>query len=153
MAFEFRLEKVLKYRNRVVEKHTRDVAVANRVVVGVAEKVQEVSREIDGLLESNLVEMSLTLDVETLIARGKWLAHLEDNLVEMEKELDQAQTELAHQRSLLTGAWRDMEVLERLRDKQKNLWIEEQRKQENKNLDEIGQIRADRRHRENVSPL
>ncbi len=51
----------------------------------------------------------------------------------------------------LNEAWRDQEVLERLKQKQKEEWQEQQRKFENQELDEIGQIRADRQRREKVS--
>ena len=153
MPFEFRLEKVLKYRKRVVEKHTRHVAEANRIVVGMGEKVEGLTLDIQELLDDKRMGMHTTLDVESLISRGQWLAHLEDMLTELENELATAQAELSNQRSLLTGAWQDQEVLERLREKQKNKWIQEQSKREIKELDEIGQIRADRIQREKVSPL
>jgi len=153
MPFEFRLEKVLKYRKRVVEKHTRDVGIANRVVTAINEKVQEVENDITELLNANRMEINTTLNVETMISRGHWLAHLEVLQVELEKELATAEAELNQQRALLASAWQDQEVLERLREKQKNLWIENQRKLENKDLDEIGQLRADRRQREKVSSL
>ena len=153
MAFEFRLEKVLQFRRRVMEKHTRDVAVANRVVSAIKEKLDSLAEDVDRLLQDNLMEMNLTLDVGALINRGHWLDHLEALQDEVEKELETAEQELADQRALLTQAWQDLDVLERLREKQKTLWIEEQRKLENKEMDEIGQIRADRSQREKVSGL
>ena len=152
MAFEFRLDKVLKYRKRVVEKHTRFVAEANRVVVGINEKMDALNVDIDQLLKTNNSEMNITLNVESLIAQGQWLAHLEDMLEALENELAEADLELSRQRLLLTSAWRDQEVLERLREKQKATWQEMQNKVEIKELDEIGQIRSDRRKREKVSP-
>jgi len=151
MPFEFRLEKVLKYRKRVVEKHTRDVAQANRTVVGIQEKVQAMGEDIHQVLQAKGQELHSTMNVETLIARGQWLAFLEDMLKEMEIDLATAQAELSRQRGFLTSAWQDLEVLERLREKQKTMWFEEQGKLENKDLDEIGQIRADRSQREKVS--
>jgi len=153
MAFEFRLEKVLKFRRRVMEKHTRDVAVANRVVTAINEKLDSLNEDIDQLLHDNSREMNLTLNVEALINRGHWMTHLEDLHDETEKELETAEQELTDQRALLTQAWQDLDVLERLREKQKTLWIEEQRKFENKEMDEIGQIRAERNQREKVSGL
>lgn len=153
MAFSFRLEKVLKFRRRIMEKHTRDVAEANRVVAAINEKLDHLAEDVDRLLNDNLQEMNLTLDVKAMIARGQWLDHLEALQDEVEKELNQAEVELAHQRALLTQSWQDLDVLERLREKQKTLWLEEQRKLDNKEMDEIGQIRADRSRREKVSGL
>ncbi len=153
MAFEFRLEKVLKFRRRLMEKHTRDVAEANRIVVGINEKLDSLAEDVDRLLNDNLHEMNLTLDVGAMISRGYWLDHLEALQEEIEEDLIVAESEMEKRRSLLTQAWQDQEVLERLREKQKTLWLEEQMKLENKEMDEIGQIRADRHQREKVSGL
>ena len=151
MPFEFRLEKVLKYRKRVVEKHTRDVGEAQLVVNAIVDKVMAMEDDINQLLDANNMEINTTLNVEVMISRGHWLTHLEDLQVELEKEQATAENELDQQRLLLAQAWQDQEVLERLREKQKNLWLEQQRKLENKELDEIGQLRADRQQREKIS--
>ena len=153
MPFEFRLEKVLKFRRRIMEKHTRDVGEANMVVSCIKEKLELLESDIDRLLHENSTEMSITMDVSAMISRGLWLDHLELLQDEVNEELETALQELAKQRSLLTQAWQDQEVLERLKVKQKNLWLEDQRKLENKEMDEIGQIRSDRSKREKVSGL
>ncbi len=153
MGFKFRLEKVLKFRKRVVEQHTREVAEANRVVSSISEKLKFIENDIDEILNKNLTEMNTALCVESLISRNKWMQHLETLAEEVESERQIALEELSDRRAQLTGAWQDLEVLKMLRQKQKQQWIEEQRKLENKELDEIGQIRADRQHREKVSPV
>lgn len=153
MPFEFRLEKVLKFRRRIMEKHTRDVGEANRVVSCIKEKLELIESDIDRLLHENGTEMCRTMDVSAMISRGLWLDHLETLQNEIDEEHEMALQELANQRSLLTQAWQDQEVLERLKVKQKTLWLEDQRKLENKEMDEIGQIRSDRSKREKVSGL
>ncbi len=153
MPFKFRLEKVLKYRKQIVEKHTRDVGEANRVVVAIEQKVQRIEDDIVELMNANSMEINTTLNVETMIARSSWLGHLEALQTEIEVELNTAEAERDHRRALLAGAWQDQEVLERLRAKQKQQWIDDQQKLENKDLDEVGQIRADRQQREKVSSL
>lgn len=151
MPFEFRLERVLKFRRRVMEKHTRDVAEANQVINSINEKLDSLAEDVDRLLNDNRTEMSITMDVSAMISRQLWLEHLDALQDEVEKELDTANEELATQRALLSQAWQDQEVLERLKIKQKTLWQEEQRKLENKEMDEIGQIRSERSQREKVS--
>jgi len=153
MAFEFRLEKVLKFRRRIMEKQTRQVAEADRVVKAIEQKLEALSEDMEKLLNKNLQEMNLTLNVSALISRSHWMDHLEDLEAEIQTELDAAMGELTVQRALLTQAWQDQEVLERLKEKQKLLWQEEQRKLDNKEMDEIGQVRADRSQREKVSGL
>ncbi len=153
MAFEFRLEKVLKFRRRIMEKQTRQVAEADRVVKAIEQKLEALSEDMENLLNKNLQEMNLTLNVSALISRSYWMDHLEDLEAEIQTELDAARGELTVQHALLTQAWQDQEVLERLKEKQKLLWQEELRKLDNKEMDEIGQVRADRSQREKVSGL
>lgn len=151
MAFNFRLEKVLKFRRRVVEQCTREVATANRVVEQIKSKLENLEADIHRMYEANAMELNLTLKVEELISRGHWLDHLEALHREVESELFTAEQEVAQLRLKLNEAWRDQEVLESLKRKQKAEWQEGQRKLENQELDEIGQIRADRQRREKVS--
>ena len=141
----------MRFRHRIMEKHTRDVAAAGRVVSGIQENLDHATAEVDRLLNDNNMELQTTLDVKAMMARGHWLDHLGDLQEEISKELEQANVELTNQRALLAQAWQDLDVLEKLREKQKKLWFEEQRKLENKEMDEIGQIRAERNQREIVS--
>ncbi len=151
MAFQFRLQKVLKYRERLLELQTREVARANRVVEAIVEKLEELDQRIAEQHQAEATELNRTLSVENLMSRGQWIDHLENLREEIEEEEARARQELEAERQKLTAAWRDLEVLEQLRKKQKEAWEEEQRKRERQDLDELGQIRADRSRREKVS--
>ena len=50
--------------------------------------------------------------------------------------------ELDRHRSRLADAWRDLEVLSRLKERQAKVWQTEQAKREREAMDEIGQVRA-----------
>lgn len=148
MAFRFRLEKVLKYRRRVMEQQTRKVAEANRVVEQFQARRREVTERLNRLRATPLVGV---LQVQDLIQRGHWCDHLaaeEENLLQ---KVEDAKRELASQRELLTKAWQEREVLEKLKKKKKEQWVLELEKRQMKDLDEMGQIRADRLQREKVS--
>lgn len=151
MAFRFRLQKVMDYRRRLMEKQTREVARANRVVEAIEEKLDELDRQIDGQQQAEATEMHRTLSVENLMGRGQWVAYLQRLREEVEEERERAEQEREVEREKLTAAWRDLEVLEQLRHKQEEAYEAEQRRREKQDLDELGQIRADRRRREKVS--
>ena len=91
-AFRFRLDRVLRYRRRVVELRSREVSAA----------------------EMSLAEV---VGQQHLLGEGKLL---------------------------LAEAWRDREVLERLRQRRHEEWRAEQERRERAELDEIGQQRAGR---------
>jgi len=151
MPFKFRLEKVLKYRRRLLELQTRQVAQANLVVEAIGQRLLDLDGQIRRQVEAERPGLNRTLSVEDLISRGRWIDHLEQQRGAVEKEQQEARADLESERDKLTDAWRDLEVLEQLQKKQKEAWEEEQRKRERQDLDELGQIRADRNRREKVS--
>jgi len=151
MPFKFRLEKVLKYRRRLLELQTRQVAQANLVVEAIGQRLLDLDGQIRRQVEAERPGLNRTLSVEDFISRGRWIDHLEQQRGAVEKEQQEARADLESERDKLTDAWRDLEVLEQLQKKQKEAWEEEQRKRERQDLDELGQIRADRNRREKVS--
>ncbi len=135
----------------MVEKHTREVAAANRELGQITQKIAILANEFRGLLNKGDSLNEVAVNVESMMTRRYWLEHLERQQEELESDLALAQETLQAKREQLTRSWRDLEILEKLRDKQKLQWREEMRKRENRELDEIGQIRADRLVKEKVA--
>ncbi len=151
MGFVFRLEKVARYRQQLVDEKGREVAAAQRVVASLAARIAGVDEDISRHLQDFQDETAPALSVQGMMARTMWVTHLEKVRQGFELELREAQAELSRQRSELSEIWRDLEVLNKLREKQKEVWQAEQAKRENQDLDEIGQIRADRQRRSKVA--
>jgi flagellar export protein FliJ len=150
MAFRFRLDKVRDHRQRVVDQKSRDVGKAVRVVALINSRIQLVTDEMDALLTGQ-ASAAGSLNVSRMNQRRIWLEHLDQQRNDLRGELNAASEELARRQTALTEAWRDLEVLKKLEERQKIAWQEEQLRRENQDLDEIGQIRADRRNRENLA--
>ena len=150
MAFRFRLEKVLTFRKRIVDQKSLEVGAAGRVVVGIQSRMAGVKDEMAHLLTG---PRGLEVDVFHMTRRRHWLDHLANSLSGLEIQLVEAERELDNRRAELTEAWRDLEVLKRLKERQQTAWADEQFKRENQDLDEIGQIRADRQRREKLSSI
>ena len=150
MGFAFRLEAVLKFRQRAVDRQSREVADAGRVVQLVTgqlvELEQRFQREVDDSAGG-----AREIRIQDLMVKAAWLEYLRGQRQDLEGELARARRQLAAAQEKLTEAWRDLEVLERLKRKQFAAWVQKIQKQESKDLDEIGQIRADRRRRTNLA--
>jgi len=151
MAFVFRLEKVAHYRQQLVDEQSRCVAAAARVVTELQGRIAALEDDMRQYLAEFNDESSNIVNVQGMIARTMWVTHLEKMRDEFAVDLQGAQMELGHQRAELKVAWRDLEVLNKLRKKQKAEWQIEQQRRENLVLDEIGQIRADRQRRSKVA--
>ncbi len=151
MGFAFRLEKVLKYRQRIVDLQARRVALAQKKVGALAAIRNGLDRSVAAQLADHPGAGPLL--VWDLQAKTAWLGHLRRKIAGVDKELKVARGELLREQENLNAAWRDLEALQQLRRKQKAAWIHEQETREGKELDEVGQIRADRARRSILAPV
>jgi flagellar export protein FliJ len=151
MAFRFRLEKVARYRQKLVDEQGRVVARAQRVVSGLEARWAAVSEDIAAHLHDLAGPAPVRISVQEMMARTAWISHLEDLRQEIGRDLQQAQQDLAQRRERLNELWQDLEVLKKLRARQELAWRKAQAKQESLFLDEIGQQRAARQRRSKVA--
>lgn len=151
MAFRFRLERVLKIRQRVLEQCTREVAAADVEWRRRAAREAELAGQDAQLCRSAIDGAGRILDVRDLSERAWRLRRLRELRVEAARDAELARLELERRRARLTDAWRDVEVLRKLESRRREQWEQEQRRREGRELDEIGGIRADRLRRSRVS--
>ena len=151
MGFNFRFEKVIKLRRRAVDQQALAVAEADRELAAVRGKLADLEAEIAHLHTEPRSLPDRAISVQDLVAKTAWLQHLlrmhETYLTEHVK----AEANLAGERRRLTEAWRDLEVLVKLKERRYEQWRLQQAKAEKRDLDEIGQIRADRQRRQGIS--
>ena len=151
MPFRFRLAKVLKVRERVLEQRTREVAAADRARQRCLEREQELAAAYAQVAQAAPVAAGAVLDVRDLAELALRLRRLGERRAEASRRTRLATAELEVQRGRLTAAWRDAEVLRKLESRRREQWEEEQRRRDGRQLDEIGGIRADRQQRSKVS--
>ncbi len=134
MPFTFRLEKVLKYRKQIVDNASREVAKANQQVNAIQEKIFSLQEDISEQEESNFLQGKRLLQVQDMVARAGWLEHLHSLQSEMELEKAEAQLIVEDQMVRLNEAYRELEVLNKLKDRQKRLWEKARGHEKTKNL-------------------
>lgn len=151
MGFKFRLESVLKYRQRIVDQQGREVALAQAKVQEWKVRLEKMDREIFSHLSTGNRQSGGGLKVQDMVAKTVWLEHLRHQKDSLVKGLRESEMKLQRARENLKAAWQDLEVLEQLKTKQDSQWAEEIETRERKDLDEIGQIRAERARRSNLA--
>ena len=147
MGFSFRLESVMNYRQRIVDQQGKRVAEARRRVSVIQERLDALVRDLNDQMRDPSHDGRGELRVQDLLAKAAWLEHLGQKREALTEDLRGAQQVLAGEQENLNEAWKDLEILEQLRKRQKTAWLTEQDRQEGKDLDEIGQIRADQARR------
>ena len=150
-TFKFRLEKVWKHRRKIVDEHSIAAASADQRVAALSRQIVELDHNIALHARSMVQGDGNILRSKDLIADATWQDHLYHLGQELDIKLQTAVKDLERCRSRLTGSWRDLEVLSRLRERQSENWRAQQNRRERKQMDEIGQIRAFRQNSTKVS--
>jgi flagellar export protein FliJ len=141
-GFTFRLEKVWSHRKRMVDEHSVAVARGEKRVADLARSMALLDQDIARQEMTLAAVEGETLGIRELRDATTWLNHLRRRRENMDFEIQAAVRELDRWRSALTEAWRELEVLSRLREQQEAQWAENQKRTERRDMDEIGQIRA-----------
>ena len=149
--FNFRLEKVWRHRQRLVDKNSLEVAKADRRLARLARHIVELDGNIARQARTMAPRENQELQASELIAGTAWLDHMTALRNEYEGHLVTATRDLSRFRSRLTESWRDLEVLSRLRDRQEETWRTAEDRRELREADEIAQISRVRHGQEKVS--
>jgi flagellar export protein FliJ len=140
--FRFRLERVLQHRCREVDARSREVAAAQHVLQEAEQRRDEAQRQLLQCRADSAARRQEGLDATALEQAAAWQQELAARCRACEELVAGARRNFAAAREGLQQAWRDREVLERLRERQRLEWEQEQARRERRALDEIGAIRA-----------
>lgn len=141
-GFVFRLEKVHEYRKRIVDQKSLALAEAQKRIDHLNERIGGMEQAIADQERAMMDEDVGQLHPGTLISGTAWLEHLHQVRDEFSRELAVATDDWAAGRARLTEAWREYEVLSRLRERQEETWRGARTNRERREMDEIGQVRA-----------
>ncbi len=143
MPFRYKLQKVLDFRIRKKEEQEAVVSRARQKLRLAEKKVEENKLEI--------VQVSTakrTADYSMMEYYDKYLHHLWDKAEVLEQERKAADDELQIEIQKLIVCEQNVKVLEKHKEKQKEIYIEEEKKAELKQFSELGVQRHFIRSRE-----
>ncbi len=140
--YHFRLERVLRHRARLVDTASLKVAQAEVEVRLAQQALQSAQDELLASLEAGAQERQGQLDTESMRRLVAWHEELQVRIDVLNPDVVRAQGLLKEAQQELQTAWQDREVLERLKERQRDEWLQEQARSEQRALDEIGAIRS-----------
>lgn len=135
--FRFRLEKVLRHRQRRVEAEARELRLRTAACAAARRQREQVEAEISAISELGARQRTDGRSLLQWRLLGDYLGRLQARrlvLVAREREAASAQTA---QREQLLRAHRAQEVLTRLRERQRMQWEDEERHRQQRQLDEV----------------
>ena len=133
MPFVYRLQKILDFRIRKKEEQLLVVQKAQQEVYLAEQRIRENEEEIQQTIQNRK-----NSDYKMMEYFDKYLHHLWDKADALKAELDRVQAILDEEKMKLVKLEQAVKVLEKHKEKQKELYLEEQKAIELRQFSEIG---------------
>ncbi len=136
--FRFRLAKVLRWRERRVDEEARKMRAAAEALRQARRDRVRLETELTRLAREGERPRCEGGDVAQWRLLATWLTVQTDRLRGLQVREREAAAALGAQRQRLLLAHREKEVLVRLEARQRQVWDDEERRRERRELDDIG---------------
>ena len=136
--FKFRLEPLITIRDNKLKERQRELAKAyeaRRIVVEAQQKIEQELEE--GQQSVREMSQSETIDVNFLLAFQRHKAYRLLQLEKIQGDLKQIDEEIARRRAAMIDANKDLKIVEKLKEKRYDKYLEEENNAETKVMDEI----------------
>lgn len=133
MPFVYRLEKILGFRIRKKEEQLIVVQKAQQAVYEAEQRIRDNEAEIQQTIQNKR-----TADFRMMEYYDKYLHHLWDKAEALEAERQRLQAILDDEKAKLVQLEQAVKVLEKHKEKQRELYLEEEKAQELRQFSEIG---------------
>ena len=133
MPFRYRLQKVLDFRIRKKEAQQIAVQKAYQAVLEAEDRIRQNEAEIQQTIQNKK-----TADFKMMEYYDNYLHHLWDKAEALEQERQRLQAILEEERQKLVKCEQEVKVVEKHKEKQKEAYLDEEKKAELKQFSEIG---------------
>ncbi len=133
MPFRYRLQKVLDFRIKKKEEQLQEVIKAKNEVDRIQGLIDANNKEIAGVIQT----MRTSKDFRMMDSYDKYLKHLYEKGEELEQQKQEALNKLEEEKQKLVEREKEVKVLEKHKEKMKEIYIEEEKQAENKQLSEV----------------
>jgi len=136
-TFRFRLATLLRLREVTRDERRRQLAEAQRAEAVLRERRTQLQTEQQGLKDETAKFSTGRVDVDRVLSIQRYETVLQIEVASNAEQLRQVETEVERRRLILVAADRDVQVLEKLRETQKDRFRIEQERKDLKQMDEI----------------
>ena len=135
--FSFSLEGVLRHRRNIEHEMQRDLAMVQVKMTALETQLRQLDAEVhssnEGVRRNHLTGL---LDLSFLAAHRRYLAATQKRAMEIAQQMAAVQRQLEAARLVLAEAARDRKILEKLREKQEEVWRHDLNRKESAEQDE-----------------
>ena len=137
--FKFRLEPLIKIRDNVLKECQAELAKAYNARRILEEALQEVERQLaEGIAAARkLAQAGQTVNVEYLLGLRRQEMFLRANQDDLMQKMQVVDDEIERRRAAVVAANKELKIVEKLKEKRHEKYLEEEGKSETKIMDEI----------------
>ncbi len=152
--FQFRLETVLRVRRQREDAAKRVVADRLRQIAEVKSEMRAMQDQIDSELSAfRASHASGELDMRQVARHRYWLVQLDQGVMTNTSRLRDLERALAQERQELGEARKQVRILEKLEERQRERYMKALERAEAAENDEIGSVLYLRQRRETAEPM
>ncbi len=136
MAFQFRLQSILRLRERDRDQAAQALEQAVRAKQILLERIDEIEKERLQLVEQRSAASVGQVDIQHILTSQRYEVSLVETVRGIELNIGKIETAIAERRAKLVLCEQGVKVLEKLRDSQREAWNQEQASRSQSRLDE-----------------
>jgi flagellar FliJ protein len=135
--FVFKLEGVLRHRERIEQNRQRDLAVVHAEMVKLQGELRAFNSEVQRNISAVRTQLVGKLDMSYLAAHRRYMLGMQRKVHDLAQRMAAQQQKVDEARRALIEATRQKKILEKLRERQEIRWRGEQNRREASALDEL----------------
>ncbi len=137
--FKFRLQTVLELKSKILDEKLIELSKILSQIKAEEDILNELEEKQNSLnLEVlSLISNSSNINIEQVVNLKNYLPKLEDKIKSQRQLINDMKNVLELKQDEVNAAYRDKEILEKLKDKQKNAYYKEFEITQNNELDDI----------------
>lgn len=146
--FKFKLEPVLSLKEKIEDSKKRELGVATmHKEVLLNEKLQLMKKKEEAI-QAVKSHNSTVVDVQSLKAFNQYSVYMEQAIKAKNKQVQEAQNKVDEKREELLEAVKERKILDNLKDIQNEVFMEEEKREEQRILDDIVTYKYGKKGRE-----
>jgi flagellar FliJ protein len=137
--FKFRLEPLIKIRDNVLKECQAELAKAYNARSILEEHIREIERQLlEGTTTArNLMKPGQTVNVEYLLGLRRQEMFLRANQDDLNQKMQMLEEEIERRRNAVIAANKELKIIEKLKEKRREQYLADERREETKEMDEI----------------
>jgi flagellar FliJ protein len=135
--FEFKLEGVLRHRERIEQDRQRDLALVQAEMSQLQTELRAFNVDVQRNVSAARNQLVGKLDMGYLAAHRRYMLGMQRKVHDLAQRMAAQQQKVDEARSALTDATKQKKILEKLRERQQQRWAAKQSLREAGALDEL----------------